>query len=1163
MVASHAQVSYHNGSGEEQISELSMTTTDHSPSVTVDGLEFALEDDTAVLTHCDPSLTEVRVPETVDDRAVTAVGSRAFSGCAQLREVELPPDVEVVGESAFEGCAVLEKVLLPYRLRAIEKRAFADCLRLREVPHFVWAGPRSDGRLLRNRVEPSLPIELREIGEGAFSNCQQLTHMAVPYRVGILSDSVFEGCTALQTVWLHNSLTAIGSRAFADCSVLRQLRVPASVVDVGDDAFGRHTQIVAPKDSHAATYAEAHGLETRAGSLPEEPIVSAMGAAEGIAVSQVIQSHDLMEGLLDKYEIRPPVAEIQREDPSANATPIRASRFRRENGVYRSQRPGSPGDTVTITMVGDLMCGFRQQKSAHRNGSYDFSSSFEYVKPIFEKADLALGNLETMVSASYPYMSERLYTDDRPHLNAPFAYLAAVREAGFDAVLCAQNHMFDAGPKGVLETLDALNKAELIHGGMFADPREPRHLIFDIKGIRIGVVAYLDPARQLMKQANFAPEAIQAMASHFDRERIEKDIAAARADGAEFILAYCHWGREFTHDISASQARYARMVADAGADYIFGSHSHNLQKYTVLTTQDGRDVPVVYSGGNFVSDITRRQPITRDSLISSLVLTRDESGKVVTHDDGYLPCRIIHTKKRRGYAATVPLSKLMDGELGYSSKEASEDSLRIAQAMGQNYRTIAAADAPTPATRTEQKGTPLPFGPSTHPNADSDVQDTEGRPANTYDLRAYDGLPKMGEANQVLQELALGYGLRTQRTGWKDMSAWDSEERRIAFGIAYSEALSQMPEVIAGNKQLTRQFLHDAGVPAPRGRTFAMDEVAAALAYAEQIGYPVVVKPVGGKSGRGVTAGITEAEGVNWAVEQIGEGRRRRGRFILEEHIPGDDYRIYVAYGEVLSVIVRKPAFVLGDGSSTVAELVAAKNAIRRLNPHTQARLIKKNQSSTYRLTKQGLTWDDVPEKGVEVVLAAAANISQGGDSMDVTEETHPSILAAARKAAAAFPGLDQAGVDFLLADHRQDVNEQRGGICEINTIPALMANQAPVFGSIQPVADTVFRAAGKAEGITLGDYQGQISVTVRANGVRDPRRLAAWMGVHARRLGLGGGLRELGSTYVRGYLSGPTDRISALVSNMFTRRLDDWPDSVTTVPTTRSLPASFVEDDA
>ncbi|MGO1193128.1 MAG: hypothetical protein ACTMHH_04560, partial [Nesterenkonia sp.] len=85
---------------------------------------------------------------------------------------------------------------------------------------------------------------------------------------------------------------------------------------------------------------------------------------------------------------------------------------------------------------------------------------------------------------------------------------------------------------------------------------------------------------------------------------------------------------------------------------------------------------------------------------------------------------------------------------------------------GENYRTLPVTDAPTPRSGTSAGRPPLPFGPAALSSPTFAVQDPEGRPANTYDLSAYAGLPKMGEANQVLQELALGYGLSTLRTGW-------------------------------------------------------------------------------------------------------------------------------------------------------------------------------------------------------------------------------------------------------------------------------------------------------------------------------------------------------------------------------------------------------------
>ena len=135
--------------------------------------------------------------------------------------------------------------------------------------------------------------------------------------------------------------------------------------------------------------------------------------------------------------------------------------------------------------------------------------------------------------------------------------------------------------------------------------------------MRIAVVAYLDPARQKMKQANFTDEGIATFASHFSEERVAPTSPRRASAGAEFVLAYCHWGREYTDRISRKQADYAQMVVDAGADYIFGSHSHCPQPYTVMTSKDGRRVPSCIRGGNFLSDITRSKPITDDTFVAS------------------------------------------------------------------------------------------------------------------------------------------------------------------------------------------------------------------------------------------------------------------------------------------------------------------------------------------------------------------------------------------------------------------------------------------------------------------------------------------------------------------------------------------------------------------
>ncbi|WP_105567558.1 CapA family protein [Microbacterium halophytorum] len=636
------------------------------------------------------SLTSVLVPETV-----TLIGSEAFANCTSLREIELPSDLQVINAETFAGCTTLERVFLPYDLQRIASRAFADCSSLVDMPHYVKTGISLGLTVDRTIVERSWPTELRYIGEEALRGCSSLRKIVIPFRVRRVPRSAFEGCSSLAQVWLHSGVRTIEENAFAGCTGLERIAVPGETETIGKSAFAATTAIVCEEGSPAHAHALEEGLASVTAELPEQPVVSQFGAEHGLNVSEVLASPELLQVFLDRFDLRPAAEPIERGDEESNRTPIVPSRFELHDGVYRPADPsGDTSDEVTISMVGDLMSRFKQQSSALQDGVYDFTESFEAITPLLTSTDLAIGNMETMVSSSTPYMHESKYIDDRPHLNTAFAFVAAVRQGGFDLVMNAQNHMYDAGTRGVLETLDALNRAELIHNGMYASPADPHYVLFEIKGIRIGVVSFLDGARQKMKQANFTSEGLATITSQFEESRVRADIAAAREAGAEFVIAYAHWGREYTTMITERQERFAQMVVDGGADYVFGSHSHCPQSYTIVEAEDGRRVPVIYSGGNFLSDIGLARPITMDTFVARLTLGRDAGGSVVIKGDGYTPCRILEGDHIRGFVKAVPADALLDGAYGYSPLRAEEDVSRIAAALGTQYTQLAGDGSP-------------------------------------------------------------------------------------------------------------------------------------------------------------------------------------------------------------------------------------------------------------------------------------------------------------------------------------------------------------------------------------------------------------------------------------------------------------------------------------
>lgn len=441
-------------------------------------------------------------------------------------------------------------------------------------------------------------------------------------------------------------------------------------------------------------------------------------------------------------------------------------------------------------------------------------------------------------------------------------------------------------------------------------------------------------------------------------------------------------------------------------------------------------------------------------------------------------------------------------------------------------------------------------------------------PVNDHDAQIDLAGSSLSYSSFLLQQEALRRGLSTVRYSRGDFVAWDRDGAELTFWRSLADTESPVSEFLCDHKQLTRQLLLSGGVPTAEGRAFDQTAVEDAVAFAESMGYPVVVKPQKGRKGRGVVTDIGDEHELREAIAALGGSDRQSVPFVVERHLKGQDYRIYVAYGEVVSVVLRRPASVIGDGRRTVAELVAAKNALRLQSTHTRTRLMKADASAERMLRRQSLNWTSVVEPGREVVLASAANISQGGDSIEVIDETHPSLLEAAVGSVRAIPGLNQAGVDFLMPDHTRDVDGQGGGVCEINALASLMASQAPFLGPTQPVAARVVELAAAERGLTVAAPTDHLRVRISCEGVPDLRSSSRWLARQARRLGLHGRMLRAASAHGGSDAAGPLEMIVAgpapavmrLVSGTTVGPTSRRPSVVSVLPTDEVIPAGFEE---
>ena len=256
--------------------------------------------------------------------------------------------------------------------------------------------------------------------------------------------------------------------------------------------------------------------------------------------------------------------------------------------------------------------------------------------------------------------------------------------------------------------------------------------------------------------------------------------------------------------------------------------------------------------------------------------------------------------------------------------------------------------------------------------------------------------------------------------------------RSRLFNSTISDATSAIATAWAKNKHQTNALLRMAGLPVPEQAVVAT--LQAAIAAAQRIGYPVVLKPANLEQGTGVEAGLRDE-----AELRVAHARSSRyaSTLLLEQHVQGDDYRVNVMQGEMVGVAHRTPARVVGDGARSVADLVAAVNRARQASGDSASLLkpIELDAEALELLAREGLDLQSVPPAGRVVPLRRTANVSRGGTVVDATHLIHPDNVALCVQAAALLR-LDMAGLDLLIPDISRSWREVGGAFCEVNAQP-------------------------------------------------------------------------------------------------------------------------------
>ena len=367
----------------------------------------------------------------------------------------------------------------------------------------------------------------------------------------------------------------------------------------------------------------------------------------------------------------------------------------------------------------------------------------------------------------------------------------------------------------------------------------------------------------------------------------------------------------------------------------------------------------------------------------------------------------------------------------------------------------------------------------------------------TVDDRPYDLEPQLEEARQIVATFEFGpstqaivdaaeqRGIPWTRIGEDSLVRLGHGRHAHRIQATTTDRTSIIGVDIAGNKELTKRLLQDAGLPVPRGCVVrTRDEAAACI---NRLDLPLVVKPQDGNQGRGVSLNLVQADQVMEAFDLAAE---ISPDVIVEEMYRGNDYRVVVVDGRMVAAAQRVPAHVWGDDVHTISELIDIANHDPRRGDHHEKPMTKISADPLVLaiLKRRGHTLDDVPRNGEMVMLRESANLSTGGMAKDVTECVHPTVRRMCERAARVV-GLDVCGVDLVIPDITSQLNGS-GGIVEVNASPGIRMHHSPSEGQSRDVGgaivDMLFpnASSGRIPLIAITGTNGKTTVTRLARHV-------------------------------------------------------------------------------
>lgn len=324
--------------------------------------------------------------------------------------------------------------------------------------------------------------------------------------------------------------------------------------------------------------------------------------------------------------------------------------------------------SATVVNTGDIMVHSTQLDGAYDKSAkqYDFSAFFKYTEEYFKQADMATANLEvTFGGSSIKYSGY-------PAFNTPDSLADAIKNAGINFLVTSNNHCYDTGLSGLKRTVSVLNEKGIPFTGTRDNTDTKAYTVKTVNGIKIGIANYTYENKSEVGTKSINGRIIStdanALINSFNYDRIEEFYTSARetvedmrADGAEFITFYMHWGEEYQLTPNRYQEAIAQQLSNLGVNLIIGDHPHVIQPISLIHSEDSQNITIcAYSLGNAVSNQRRELLVpecttghTEDGMLFYYTLDKYSDGKVVLSGLDCIPTWVNKYKGGSGYLYSI------------------------------------------------------------------------------------------------------------------------------------------------------------------------------------------------------------------------------------------------------------------------------------------------------------------------------------------------------------------------------------------------------------------------------------------------------------------------------------------------------------------------------